>query len=52
MKMPPNYGTKYTDDFLPTFQELANEQEVPLIPFLLEGGWRGTEHEPTGRNSS
>ena len=37
MKMPPNYGTKYTDDFSQVFQELANEQEVPLIPFLLEG---------------
>ena len=35
--MPPNYGTKYTNDFSQVFQELANEQEVPLIPFLLEG---------------
>jgi acyl-CoA thioesterase-1 len=37
MKLPPNYGVKYTDSFERVFHELAQELHVPLIPFLLEG---------------
>ncbi len=37
MKMPPNYGPKYTQDFAKTFADLARQYDVALIPFLLEG---------------
>jgi acyl-CoA thioesterase-1 len=37
MKIPPNYGKAYTARFEAVFKELAREEQVPLIPFLLEG---------------
>ena len=37
MKMPPNYGIEYTREFSKQFEDLANQENVPLIPFLLEG---------------
>ena len=37
MKLPPNYGQDYRDEFEKTFPELAEELGVPLLPFLLEG---------------
>ena len=37
MQMPPNYGPEYTRDFGRVFHELAEELEVALIPFFLEG---------------
>ena len=37
MKMPPNYGIEYTREFSKQFEDLANQEDVPLIPFLLEG---------------
>lgn len=37
MKMPPNYGKKYTDDFEKVFFNLAKKHKTYLIPFLLEG---------------
>ena len=37
MKMPPNYGIGYTREFSKLFEDLANQENVPLIPFLLEG---------------
>ena len=37
MKMPPNYGPEYTRDFEAVYPSLAEEHEVPLIPFLLDG---------------
>jgi acyl-CoA thioesterase-1 len=35
MKMPPNYGAKYTRDFERIFTELAKKHKIPLLPFLL-----------------
>jgi acyl-CoA thioesterase-1 len=35
MRMPPNYGPEYTEQFRSTFSELANEKKLPLVPFLL-----------------
>lgn len=35
MKMPPNYGKKYSGDFESVFTSLAKEEKVKLIPFLL-----------------
>lgn len=37
MKIPPNYGKKYADDFESMFKEIAAKHEIGLIPFLLEG---------------
>lgn len=37
MKMPPNYGEKYTKDFEQMYVELAKRHQVKLVPFFLEG---------------
>jgi acyl-CoA thioesterase-1 len=37
MRMPPNYGPRYTREFEATFSDLAREERVTLVPFLLEG---------------
>ena len=37
MKVPPNYGIKYAEDFESVFPDLAQKYKIPLIPFLLEG---------------
>jgi len=37
MKIPPNYGPEYSAAFAQAFEDLAQKNEVPLIPFLLEG---------------
>jgi acyl-CoA thioesterase-1 len=37
MKMPPNYGPQYTEQFQRSFSDLAREQKLALVPFLLEG---------------
>ncbi len=36
MKMPPNYGLKFTKEFEKLFDDLAREEKVSFIPFLLE----------------
>ncbi len=37
MKLPPNYGPRYTRAFEQVFVELAERKQVPLVPFFLEG---------------
>ena len=37
MKLPPNYGPKYTSQFEQTFTGLSREFKCPLVPFLLAG---------------
>jgi acyl-CoA thioesterase-1 len=37
MRMPPNYGRRYGDDFVAMYQRVGREQQVPLVPFLLKG---------------
>ena len=37
MQIPPNYGSRYTQRFHATYQELAVEYELPLVAFLLQG---------------
>lgn len=37
MKLPPNYGARYTRAFEQVYVELAQEQQVALVPFFLEG---------------
>ncbi len=37
MQIPPNMGQSYTREFLTIFPEIAEKNQVGLIPFLLEG---------------
>ena len=36
LKLPPNYGERYTTGFAAMYQALATQYHVPLLPFLLE----------------
>lgn len=35
MQIPTNFGRRYTQLFTETFESVANEYNVPIIPFLL-----------------
>jgi acyl-CoA thioesterase I len=35
MRMPPNYGPDYTEQFRLCYSELARDKKLPLVPFLL-----------------
>ena len=37
MKIPPNYGKRYTELFEKVYPELAGNYGVALVPFLLDG---------------
>lgn len=37
MQVPPNMGSKYAGEFRAVFRSLADKNNIPLIPFLLEG---------------
>jgi acyl-CoA thioesterase-1 len=37
MRLPPNYGQDYTRAFHAAFRELAQEERIALVPFVLEG---------------
>jgi len=37
MRLPPNYGQRYTDAFAKVFDSVASEQKIPLVPFFLDG---------------
>ncbi|MDO9424952.1 MAG: arylesterase [Methylobacter sp.] len=36
MKIPPNYGKRYTDLFYTIYPQLATELGVPYVPFIME----------------
>ncbi|MED5619332.1 arylesterase [Ideonella sp. BN130291] len=36
MRMPPNYGRKYSDEFVALYGEVARQQGAQLVPFLLK----------------
>jgi acyl-CoA thioesterase-1 len=36
MRIPPNYGPKYTADFVQMYADLSAQYRLPLVPFLLE----------------
>jgi acyl-CoA thioesterase I len=36
IRIPPNYGPRYTEAFAHIFPELAEQYHLPLVPFLLE----------------
>ena len=37
MEAPPNYGEQYAAEYRQVFQDLARENRIALVPFLLEG---------------
>lgn len=37
LRIPPNYGPKYTADFARMYSDLSARFHLPLVPFLLEG---------------
>ena len=37
MRMPPNYGADYAEQFRTAFSDLARDKKLPFVPFLLAG---------------
>lgn len=37
IQIPPNYGPRYTLPFFELFGELAAENNLPIVPFLIDG---------------
>ena len=37
MRLPPNYGERYTQAFAHVYQRVAETSQVPLVPFFLDG---------------
>ena len=36
IRIPPNYGSRYTEEFARVFPEVAQQYHLPLVPFLLD----------------
>ena len=36
MRLPPNYGKRYTDSFTQLFIKLAQQEDIPLLPIPFE----------------
>ncbi|HZP37899.1 MAG TPA: arylesterase [Methylomirabilota bacterium] len=37
MRLPPNYGDRYAEEFHRLYAEVARARRVPLMPFFLDG---------------
>jgi len=37
MRLPPNYGAQYVNAFRAAFRDVAFDERVTLVPYLLEG---------------
>jgi len=37
MRIPPNYGERYTQEFAAIYSDLAEEHDLLFVPFLFEG---------------
>ena len=37
MEAPPNYGVAYTRSFRSVYTDVAKKENIPLLPFLLNG---------------
>ena len=37
IQIPPNYGPRYTGPFFQQYEDIANQQGVALVPFLIDG---------------
>ncbi|HXZ55199.1 MAG TPA: arylesterase [Burkholderiales bacterium] len=46
MQLPPNYGVPYVNQFRAAFGEVAKEERVALVPFLLEGLDKREQFQP------
>ncbi|MBW6452368.1 MAG: arylesterase [Methyloprofundus sp.] len=36
MRIPSNYGRRFTDRFYATYQKLSTQHDIPVVPFILE----------------
>ena len=36
IRIPPNYGPRYTSEFAAVYPDVAKQYGLPLVPFLLE----------------
>ena len=37
MRLPPNYGDRYAEDFYRLYRDVARSRNAPLMPFFLDG---------------
>lgn len=37
IRLPPNYGKQYTQNFDNSFSIIASKNDIPLVPFMFEG---------------
>ena len=37
MRLPPNYGLRYTTEFQRMYEDVAKQRRAPLMPFFLDG---------------
>lgn len=37
IRLPPNYGKIYTEKFHRVYEDIARTQQIPWVPFLLDG---------------
>lgn len=37
IQIPPNYGPRYTEPFFRIFGDIAEQENLPLVPFLIDG---------------
>jgi acyl-CoA thioesterase-1 len=37
VRVPPNYGREYSERFAGAYAQLARDEKVALVPFLLDG---------------
>jgi acyl-CoA thioesterase I len=37
MRIPPNYGPQYTEQFSRVYAQLAHDEHLALVPFVLDG---------------
>ena len=52
MRLPPNYGTPYADDFYRLFSEVARARNAPYLPVLPRGRRRDPPPQPARRHPS
>lgn len=45
MQVPPNYGSRYANDFAALFAKVAKDEGASLVPFLLKGVADGPQSE-------
>ena len=37
IKVPPNYGNRYSKSFFEVFTKISNQEKINLVPFLFKG---------------